>query len=163
VSTSKPVARPPNHDVRAQILPIQKSVNRVARGLLRTPLLCRAVGKRLITLYVVGQKSGRLYAVPVAYTRHDGSLLVGTPFGWARNLRSGQSVDLRLAGKRRPADVQVITDEDGVVEHYDIMVRDNHAFARFNKIELDQTGNPRVADLHQAWANGARVIRLTPR
>jgi deazaflavin-dependent oxidoreductase (nitroreductase family) len=144
-------------------LPLQKAVNRVARGLLRTPLLCRAVGKRLITIYVVGRRSGRLYAVPVAYTRRDRSLLVGTPFGWARNLRSGQPVDLRLAGKRRPADVQVITDEDGVVENYAIMVRDNHAFARFSRIELDPTGNPRDADLHRAWANGARVIRLTPR
>src|SRR5262249_26153605 len=158
VSTSKPVARPPNHDVRAQILPIQKSVNRVARGLLRTPLLCRAVGKRLITLYVVGQKSGRLYAVAVAYTRHDGSLLVGTPLGGPRTVRGGRAGALRRAGKGRPAGVQVITDEDGGVEHYAIMVRDNHAFARFNKIELDQTGNPRIADLHQAWANGARVI-----
>jgi deazaflavin-dependent oxidoreductase (nitroreductase family) len=163
VSTSQPVAQPPNHDVRPQILPIQKPLNRLARGLLRTPLLCRALGKRLITIYVVGRKSGRLYAVPVAYTRYDGSLLVGTPFGWARNLRSGQPVDLRLAGKRRSAEVQVIADEDGVVEHYAVMVRDNHAFARFSKIELDPTGNPRVADLHRAWANGARVIRLTPR
>ena len=163
MSTSAPMARLPNDDVRPQILPIQKSVNRVARALLRTPLLCRALGKRLITIYVVGRKSGRSYAVPVAYTRCDGNLLVGTPFGWARNLRSGQPVDVRLAGKRRPADVQVITDEDGVVEHYAVMVRDNHAFARFSKIELDPTGNPRVADLHRAWANGARVIRLTPR
>src|SRR5664279_975693 len=74
---------------RTQTLAFQDLANLVVRGLLRTPLLCRIVGARLITIYVVGRKSGRHYAVPVAYTRHDGALLVGTPFGWGRNLRTG--------------------------------------------------------------------------
>jgi hypothetical protein len=59
---------------------LQGMVNPIVLGLLRTPLLCRVVGKRLITVYVVGRNSGRHYAVPVAYTRHDGVLLIGTPF-----------------------------------------------------------------------------------
>ena len=149
--------------VRAQTLALQGLVNRVIRGLLRTPLLCRLVGKRLITVYVVGRKSGRRYAVPVAYTRRNGTLLIGTEFAWARNLRTGEPVQIRLAGKRRPADVRVLTDENGVVEHYGLMARDNHQFARFNKIGLDQRGNPRPDDLHLAWAAGARVALLTPR
>jgi hypothetical protein len=66
-------------------------------------------------------------------------------------------------GKRRPADVQVLTDEAGVVEHYAVMARDNHNFATLNKIGFDQAGNPSRADLHLAWAAGARVFRLTPR
>ena len=37
-------------------------------------------GNRLITAYVVGRTSGRHYTIPVAYTRHDGSLLIGTQF-----------------------------------------------------------------------------------
>jgi deazaflavin-dependent oxidoreductase (nitroreductase family) len=149
--------------VRAQTLALQGLVNRVIRGLMRMPLLCRLVGKRLITVYVVGRKSGRRYAVPVAYTRHNGTLLIGTEFAWARNLRTGESVQIRLAGKRRSADVEVLTDETGVVEHYALMARDNHQFARFNKIGLDQRGNPRSDDLHLAWAAGARVALLTPR
>lgn len=48
--------------------------------------MCRGIGKALITLYVVGRKSGRHYTVPVAYVPHDGALLFGTPFGWGRNL-----------------------------------------------------------------------------
>jgi hypothetical protein len=148
---------------RAQTLALQGLVNRVIRGLLRTPLLCRLVGKRLITVYVVGRKSGRRYAVPVAYTRRNGTLLIGTPFAWARNLRTGEPVQIRLTGRRRPADVQVLTDETGVVEHYALMARDNHQFARFNKIGLDERGNPRPGDLHLAWAAGARVAVLTPR
>ena len=153
----------PTPGVRAQTLALQGLANRIVRGLLRTPLLCRVVGNRLITVYVAGRKSGRHYNVPVAYTHHDGILLIGTPFAWGRNLRTGEPVDIRLKGKRRPADVEVFSDEAGVVEHYAVMARDNHNFAKFNKIGLDQTGDPSPADLHLAWAAGARVIRLTPR
>ena len=106
-------------------------------------MLCRLVGARLITIYVVGRKSGRHYAVPVAFTRHDGVLLVGTPFGWGRNLRTGEAVDIRLKGKRRRMDVVVVTDEDAVVENYAVMARRNRQFAKFNKISLDQAGEPK--------------------
>lgn len=135
----------PTSAVRAQTLPLQGLVNRVIRGLLRTPLLCRLAGRRLITVYLVGRKSGRRYAVPVAYTRRNGTLLVGTQFAWARNLRTGEPVHIRLAGKRRAADVQVVANETGVVEHFESMARDNHQFARFNKIGLDQRGDPAPA------------------
>ncbi|HET8582286.1 MAG TPA: hypothetical protein VFL65_03475 [Jatrophihabitans sp.] len=154
----QPVAEP-----RAQKLAIQGFVNRIMRGLLRTPLLCRLVGRRLLTIHVVGRKSGRRYDVPVAYTRQDGTLLVGTPFGWVRNLRTGEPVDIRLLGKRRTADVEVIRNEAGVVENYAAMARDNHQFAKFNKIGFDADGNPDPDDLHLAWAAGARAVRLTPR
>jgi hypothetical protein len=115
-----------------------------------------------MTVYVVGRKSGRRYAVPVAYTRHDGVLLVGTPFAWGRNLRTGEPVELRLKGKRRWADIEVLTDEAGVVETYAAMARDNHQFAKFNQIGFDPAGTPNPDDLHAAWAGGARAFRLTP-
>ncbi len=54
-------------------------------------------------------------------------------------------------------------DEAGVTEHYAVMARDNRNFAKFNKIGLDQSGNPNPADLRLAWAAGARAILLTPR
>jgi deazaflavin-dependent oxidoreductase (nitroreductase family) len=161
-SSNAPADGQPSTDPRAQTLAFQGLANRVVRGLLRTPLLCRVVGNRLITVYVVGRKSGRHYTVPIAYTHHEGVLLIGTPFAWGRNLRSGEPVDIRLKGKRRPADVQVFTDEAGVVEQYAVMARDNHNFAKFNKIGLDPAGNPSGSDLHLAWAAGARAVQLTP-
>lgn len=149
---------------RAQTLSTQALANRIIRGVLRTPLLCRLAGRRLVTLYVVGRKSGRRYTVPVAYTRQDdAALLIGTPFGWGRNLRTGEPVELRLKGRRRVADVQAYADEPGVVAAYGTMARDNHAFAKFNRIGLDAAGNPDPEDLHLAWAAGARAFRLTPR
>jgi deazaflavin-dependent oxidoreductase (nitroreductase family) len=157
------VQRPNHPEPRAQTLAFQGVANRIIRGLLRTPLVCRLIGKKLLTVYVVGRKSGRQYIVPVAYTRHDGRLLIGTPFGWVRNLRTGQPVDIRLKGTRRSADVEVLTDEASVVDHYATMARDNHQFAKFNKIGFDDSGTPNPDDLHLAWAAGARAILLTPR
>jgi hypothetical protein len=147
---------------RAKTLAWQGLANWFVRGLLRTPLVCRLAGSRLITVYVVGRKSGRHYTIPVAYTRHDGSLLIGTPFAWGRNLRTGEPVDIRLKGTRSLARVQVLADEAGVVELYGVMARDNHSFARFNGIGFDPAGTPDGADLRLAWAAGARAIRLTP-
>jgi deazaflavin-dependent oxidoreductase (nitroreductase family) len=166
--TTNPMMVPPDAagqpapGVRAQTLAWQGLANRFVRGLLRIPMVCRLAGRRLITVYVVGRKSGRHYTVPVAYTRHDGSLVIGTSFGWGRNLRTGEPVDIRLKGRRRPAGVQVLTDEAGVVGLYAVMARDNHSFAKFNQIGFDPAGTPNPADLRLAWAAGARAIRLTP-
>jgi hypothetical protein len=149
--------------VGAQTLPFQGLVNRIVRGLLRTPILSRVVGRRLVTIYLVGRISARQYRVPVAYTRLDGGLLVASQFTWVRNLRTGEPVDIRLAGKRLLASVRVLTDEAGVVSHLALMARDNHQFAKFNRIRLDPRGEPVPGDLHQAWAAGTRVALLTPR
>ena len=146
---------------RAQKLKIQAFANRVIRGLLRTPLLCRVVGNRLVTLYVVGRKSGRRYVLPVAYVRDGDALLVGTPFGWVRNLRTGEPIDVRFKGKRRVANVRVYADEPDVVEKFGKMARENHQFASFNRIGIDDAGDPDPTDLRLAWAAGARAVRLT--
>jgi hypothetical protein len=155
-------ANQPAIEPRAQLLRGQSFVNRIMRGMLRAPLLSRAAGGRLVVVYVVGRKSGQVYPIPVAYTAADGVLLIGTPFGWARNMRTGEPVDILLKGKRRQAGVEVFTDEHHVVEQFAIMARDNHQFAKFNKIALDGDGNPSPEDLHLAWAAGARAIRLIP-
>jgi len=163
VGSAVPASPQGNSGGRAQTLALQGVVNRIVRGLLRVPLLSRGVGKRLITLYLVGRKSGKRYTVPVAYTLHEGTLLIGTPFGWGRNLRTGVPVEVRFKGRRRLADVLVLTDEDAVVRDYAVMARDNRSFANFNKIGFDERGNPDLADLHLAWASGARSFRLTLR
>jgi hypothetical protein len=147
---------------RAHTVPLQTVVNRIARTLLRVPLLCRVVGARLMEIEVVGRRSGTRYRVPVAYTRDGADLLVGTPFAWGRNLRSAEPVTILLQGRHRTADVTVITDEPGVTEAFATMARDNHQFASFNHIGLDEQGNPDPGDLHLAWSSGARAFRLTP-
>lgn len=146
-----------------QTMFLQGVANRLVRGLLRTPVISRGVGRRLVTIYAVGRRSGKRYAVPVAYTRHEGVLLVGTPFRWARNLRTGEPVQVRYLGRLRSADVRVHTDEDAVVADYAVIARENRSFARFNRIGSDEHGDPDPADLRRAWRAGARVLRLTVR
>lgn len=148
---------------RAHTLAAQGLVNRLIRTLLRTPLVCRGIGRRLIELHVTGRRTGRSYEIPVAYTPHEGDLLIGTPFAWAKNLRTGEPIDVLHKGRLRTADVTVIADEPGVVEHYSLLAADNRAFAKFNKIGFTDSGEPDPDDLHQAWASGARAIRLTLR
>ena len=159
-TTGKPGVRP---SPRAQTMALQRLGNRIVRGLLRTPLVSRLAGSRLVTLYIVGRTSGRRYTVPVAYSRSGGDLLIGTPFGWGRNLRTGQDVEIRLKGRRRVADVEVLADERAVTDAYGVMCRDNRTFAKFNGIGLDSAGQPDQTDLRLAWAAGARAFRLTPR
>jgi hypothetical protein len=150
-------------DSSPQTMTAQNLMNRVVRGLLRTPLLSWGIGRRLVTLYITGRKSGRHYVIPVAYTRQGDQLLIGTPFAWGRNLRTGEPVPIRLKGRRRQADVTVLTDEPGVTAAYAAMCRDNHNFARFNQIGFGPDGSPEAGDLRRAWTGGARAFRLTPR
>jgi hypothetical protein len=148
---------------RAQKLALQGVANGVVRGMLRAPVLSRFAGERLVTLYVVGRKSGRRFTLPVAYTKQGKDLLIGTPFGWGRNLRTGEPLTIRLKGRVRQADVRVLRDEAEVVDAYETMSRENKTFANFNKIRLDAAGNPDQDDLHAVWRAGARAFRLTPR
>ena len=147
---------------RAKTLRFQGAANTIAHALLRVPLLSRLVGRRLMVIDVVGRTSGKVYRVPVAYTPHDGALLVGTPFPWGRNLRTGEPVTILLKGRRTTADVTVLTGETDVVTAYETMARDNRQFASFNKIGLDEHGVPDPEDLRLAWQAGARAFRLTP-
>jgi uncharacterized protein YcsI (UPF0317 family) len=144
-------------------LRFQSIANRIVRAMLRTPLICRLASRRLVTVYVIGRNSGARYNIPTAYAADGPALLIGTSFGWARNLRSGEPVDIRFKGKRRTADVEVLIDEAEVVSCYHTIVHGNHQFAKFNKIGFDDAGQPDAADVHRAWASGARAIRLTPR
>jgi deazaflavin-dependent oxidoreductase (nitroreductase family) len=140
---------------------LQGVANVVIRGLLSTPGISSGIGKYLITLYVVGRKSGRHYTIPVAYVQHEGAILIGTPFGWGKNLRTGEPLHVRYKGRRRTASVEVVKDESGVVAFYAIMCRENHNFAKFNKVRLEQDGTPNAEDLRAAWQAGARGFRLT--
>jgi hypothetical protein len=141
----------------------QRLVNLVVRVLLGAPVVGRVVGTRLVTLYVVGRNSKRRYAIPVAYLVRGDDLLIGTSFAWARNLRGGEPVAIRLKGKLRRADIQIYTQETDVVSAYSQMARVNPTFAKFNKIRIDDDGEPDRHDLQLAWLGGARAIRLTPR
>ena len=147
---------------RARTLRFQRLANRLVLAMLRVPLISRAIGKRLVTIYVRGRVTGKSFAVPVAYASCGDSLVVASPFAWFANLRGVESVEVRLAGRRRRAAVRLLVGEAEVVEHLALLAGGNHQFARFNNIGLDREGVPVPGDLQLAWAAGTRVALLTP-
>ena len=148
---------------RAQKLRLQGLANALTRTALSTPGVARGIGKVLILLYVVGRKSGKKYAIPIAYMEHDGKILTGTQFGWAKNLRTGQDLQVRYKGKLRTAEVEVVEDEDRVIELYGLLCKRNHNFAGFHNIAVDAAGEPDPEGLRQAYGHGAKAILLTPK
>lgn len=142
----------------------QRVTNSVVRTLLKAPLLGPVVGRRLMILHVVGRKTGRVFDIPVAYSRHDGALLIGTALRpWVKNIRPGTPVQVSMGGPRRSADAEVFTDADEVMHWFEIVARDNRRNARYNGIGFDADGNPNKADLYQTWQLGGAVIRLVLR
>jgi len=79
-----------------------RTVNPAVRLLLRSPLH-PALSGRLALITVTGRRSGRRFAIPVAYRREDGhvKIVAGWPERkrWWRNLRGGAPVRIRLAGE----------------------------------------------------------------
>lgn len=141
----------------------QGLTNSIVRTLLRVPGLSAVVGKRLMTLQVVGRKSGRTYQIPVAYTRHGSALLIGTAQRpWVRNLKPGTPLTItRGAGPER-FEPLVHTGEDEVMRLFAIIARDNRTNAGYNGIGFDAAGEPEQADLYQTWQQGGVVIELRP-
>ncbi|MCU1643117.1 MAG: hypothetical protein JWN03_3392 [Nocardia sp.] len=142
----------------------QGALNTVIRALLRIPVIGNQIGKKLITLHVTGRKSGKVYDVPVAYTRHEGDLLIGTAKRpWVRNIRKDVPIEVSLGGPKRTADAEVFEDSESVMRLYDLIARDNKQNAKFNGIGFDPDGSPHQADIYQTWQLGGVVIRITLR
>ena len=141
----------------------QGQINRVVRALMRVPGLSRVIGKRLITLHVVGRKSGKTYDVPVAYTVHESLLLIGTGARpWVRNLTPGTALTATRGRGPERFEPVVHTDEASVLRLFEIIARDNRNNAGYNGIGFDAAGEPNKADIYQTWQQGGMVIELRP-
>lgn len=147
----------------ARTMRFQNIANVIMRTALRTPGVSRLASRKFVTLYVVGRKSGTTYEIPVAYTPHQGKLLVATPFAWGKNLRTGEPIELQFQGRRRNADVEVIADHPGVAQMYGVIAKGNKQFADFNGIGYLPDGEPDPRDLNRIAAEGARAFLFAPK
>lgn len=153
----------PSTDGPEPIRSYQNVLNSIVRGLLKVPGISNGIGKRLLTLHVVGVKSGKVYDIPVAYTRHDGELLIGTALRpWVKNLRGNVPVKVSMGGPPKEMLADVLDDEKSVMELFEVVARDNKQNAKFNGIGFDADGSPHKADIYQTWQKGGVVVRLTP-
>lgn len=137
----------------------QRFLNAVVRMILRSPLH-RIASNRLLLITATGRKTGRSYTVPVGYVEDDRQLLIGTAAGWRKNLRPGVPVTIRLRGRDRLADADVVTDEEGAAQLYRSILRRNPIHGRFAGIGIEADGGPNRDDLRRALAQGTAVVRL---
>lgn len=149
-------------DERFAILPYQRPLNAVMRGILKVPGLARLPGRLLLAVHVVGRKTGREFDVPVAYTRDGEDLLIGTPFGWAANLVDGGDAEVRLLGRRTPVRVRRLDDEGEAITTLALLCRRLPTFAAFMKVRRAADGTPDADDVRDARKAGVKVFRLTP-
>lgn len=88
-------------------------MNPLVRGLLASPLH-GAVDSALLTLHLIGRRTGRRYDIPVGYVEIDGRLLVVTQHRWRANLRGGRDVEVTRRGHRHGVHAELDDDPASV-------------------------------------------------
>ncbi len=87
---------------------VLRRLNPLIAGLLRSPL--HGIASRdLLLLTYTGAKTGRRRTLPLSYVTHAGRLYLCTRSSvWARSLRDGKPVEIRLRGRRVTATPAVV-------------------------------------------------------
>ncbi len=100
------------------------AANRAVRPLLRSRLH-PLVSKRLMLLTYEGAKSGRTYAIPVAYYRWgpDEVWAFGARTGWMSNFRNPRTVRLLLRGREVRAEATAVEDREQVARLLEELVQ----------------------------------------
>lgn len=107
--TQSPI-RPPERQRQARLM---NAINVPMRLLLQVPF-ATPLSNQLMLLFLRGRKSGKIYRQPVSFVR-DGETLL-TPGGgrWKLNLRAGECIRIRLAGRDRLGRPELISNVDEV-------------------------------------------------
>ena len=150
-SVSAPMAR----RIQARVFRLINVPMRLVLGLpFPTPL-----GRRLMLVFVIGRRTGRVYRQPVSYVR-DGETLL-TPGGgrWTRNLRPERPVRIRLRGRDVMASPEIVDDLDQIDRLLGLMSEHNPAIKRFVPIPRADDGHYDHDRLRAAITYGFRVVR----
>jgi hypothetical protein len=153
MSTS--TTRPAGRRAQATIFRIINVPMRAMLGLrFPTPL-----AKRLMLVYLTGRKSGKHYRQPVSYVSSGEGLL--TPGGgrWRLNLRDGEPVRVRLAGRDITARPTLVSDLDEIERLLGMMAKANPSINRFVRIPKTREGRLDRSSLAAAVQHGFRIVR----
>ncbi|MCB9450255.1 MAG: nitroreductase family deazaflavin-dependent oxidoreductase [Anaerolineaceae bacterium] len=134
--------------------------NKVTKLVLRTPLIHRVVSHNIMLLTYTGRKTGKVYTIPVSYTKHGNAVTMFTNHNWSKNLIDKVPVTLRLQGRQLEAALDFITTDveqitPVLLEH----LRNKPADARIHKVTYDDTGKPKADEVRRAAGN-VRMIML---
>jgi deazaflavin-dependent oxidoreductase (nitroreductase family) len=153
-----PVTPRRTHASRARIFRI---LNPLMRLLLRLPI--RPMQERLLLVTFTGRKSGRTQTIPLSYVEDpDGSLLIPGGGAWKWNLADGRPVQIRLRGRDRRAQAELIRDPAEVERLLPTMVAANPRAEQFIGVPIGPDGTPDRDRLAQVLSDGFLLVRLRP-
>jgi hypothetical protein len=132
-------------------------INVPMRWLLRLPFATPLSGQ-LMLLTLRGRKSGKVYRQPVSFVR-DGETLL-TPGGgrWKLNLRDGECVRIRLAGRDRLGRPELVRNVDEVEALLRTMMRRNPRITSFVPV-AGPGGQINRQQLQDAVRYGFAIVR----
>ena len=136
---------------------LMNAINVPMRLLLQLPF-ATPLSSQLMLLTLRGRKSGKIYRQPVSFVR-DGETLL-TPGGgrWKLNLREGECISVRLAGRDRLGRPELISNVDEVETLLRKMMRLNPRMTSFVPIAGPQ-GQIDRQQLENAVRYGFVIVR----
>ena len=106
----------------------------------------------IVVLKIKGQRSGKIYTIPVTYLKTKGGITCMTESAgiWWKNLRQGQQVEIQLAGKCLSAYGTANADDvEKIATALEKFCRNSRASAYFAKVGFTQ-GQPNEANITAA-------------
>lgn len=100
---------------------VLRTINPFVSMILRSPLH-RLLSGQVLLLTFTGRKTGKLYTIPVNYTREDDTLILFSSRSWWKNLRGGASVVVHLQGRGQAGRAEVIEDRAAVLEAAEYLI-----------------------------------------
>jgi hypothetical protein len=118
----------------------------------------------LLTLHVVGARSGRRYDIPVGYVNVDGRFVVITQHRWRVNLRGGRDIQVTHGGRRTAMHAELDEDPASVAGTLHRVINRIGWKAARTQLGLTVTARrtPTLTDLEEAVREfGLATITLT--
>jgi deazaflavin-dependent oxidoreductase (nitroreductase family) len=144
------------HESQAKVFRI---LNPWMRLLLHLPI--GPIQARLLLLTFTGRKSGEPHTIPVSYVEDaDGSLLLPGGGAWKWNLRSGDAVPVRLRGRERHAQPELIRDAAEIGRLLPAILAANPRAEQFIGVPIGADGAPDPDRLAEVIRDGFMLVRL---
>ena len=137
-------------------------MNSMVRGLLRTPLINRLLGRTFAVITVTGARTGRRYSTPVQYLAVDDDYVVLSQITrqWWRNVRTQPEVELLVAGAQLTGRATIADNPRA----HDLMAKcleRNPRMGTFYGLQPDSTGAFASADIDRLLEKVV-VLQITP-
>lgn len=144
------------HASRARVF---RFLNPFMRFMLHLPI--RRMQERLLLLSFTGRNTGKRFTIPLSFALDsDGSLLLPGGGAWKLNLQTGRSVEVRLRGKDRLAQPELVWEPSEIERLLPNLFKGNPRAETFVGVPLGSDGKPDQEKLKTAVEEGFAIVRL---